>query len=114
VNPSPLWSAGQPPSLLASRHRQTGVLRFPQLAGDGVLAAAHEQVSLVSTGRLYSFTTVHPNPKTGEAPFALGYVDLPGPVRIFGRIRGDAIAIDARCQAVPDPQFGYVFHTVRP
>jgi uncharacterized OB-fold protein len=110
VNPPlSLWSAESPPRLLASRHLRTGALRFPPFRSPSVLSAAHEQVSLRSTGRIYSFTRVHPNPRSGEAPFALGYVDLPGPVRIFGRLRGDDIHVGAECEVIPDAQFGYVF-----
>lgn len=107
-----IWSARQPAELLASRNFRTSELRFPPYRADSVLATDHQQVRLASTGRLYSFTTIHPNPKSGEPPFALGYVDLPGPVRIFGRIRGEAIQVDARCEVVPDEQFGYVFRTL--
>ena len=106
-----IWSAGPQPRLLASRDLRTGALRFPPFRPQSVLAAGQEQVPLAAGGRVYSFTTVHPNPKSGEPPFALGYVDLPGPVRIFGRIRGEAIAVGAPCEAVPDHTFAYVFET---
>jgi hypothetical protein len=40
-------------------------------------------------------------------------VDLPGPVRIFGRLQGKTRpAIGDRYRAVPDTQFGYVFEAV--
>lgn len=110
MNPSPsIWSTGSPPQLLASRDARTAALRFPPYAAQSALSAGEPPTPLPSAGVVYSYTVIHPNPKSGEAPFALGYVDLPGPVRIFGRIRGAGVAVGARCQAVPDPQYGYAF-----
>ena len=111
-NASSLWSAHQPSRLLASRDPRSGELRFPAFPVASPLAAGQETVELESCGQLYSFTVIHPNPKSGALPFALGYVDLPGPVRIFGRIQGQQIAIGVACVAVPDAEFGYAFHTV--
>jgi len=111
-HPPDIWSAEPAPRLLASRDVHTGALRFPPFRADSVLAAHQERVPLASSGRIYSFTTVHPNPKSGEPPFALGYVDLAGPVRIFGRIRGEAIVVDAPCEVVPDDKLGYAFRTL--
>jgi uncharacterized OB-fold protein len=110
-NASSLWSVEQPLRLLASRDPRSGALRFPACAAASPLAAGQESVAIENRGRLYSFTVIHPNPKSGAQPFALGYVDLPGPVRIFGRVRGD-VAIGAICVAAPDAEFGYAFHTV--
>jgi uncharacterized OB-fold protein len=104
---TPIWS-DDPPRLLASRHAATGTLRFPPLPAGSPLHAAHETVALASAGRVYSFTVIHPNPKSGATPFALGYVDMDGPVRLFGRIDG-AVAIDATCEAVRDADGGYRF-----
>lgn len=106
---SHVWSAGQTPRLIASRDTRTAALRFPAFTDDSPLVAGHETVEIPELGKVYSFSTVHPNPKSGAQPFALGYVDLPGPVRIFGRIAGGEVRIGATCQAVPDAEFGYVF-----
>ena len=114
MNPSPsIWSNGSPPKLLASRDARTGALRFPPYAAGSVLSADPQPAPLPATGTLYSYTVIHPNPRSGEAPFALGYVDLQGPARIFGRIRGDHVEVGARCEAVPDAQYGYVFQILR-
>ena len=78
---------GSQPALLASRERSSGELVFPPLPENSPLAARHELTAIETTGMVYSFSVIHPNPKTGQAPYALGYVDLPGPVRIFGRHR---------------------------
>jgi hypothetical protein len=69
----------------------------------------HDGVAIGTTGRVYGFTVIHPNPKSGAEPFALGYVDMEEPVRIFGRIVGE-VAIGAACQAQPDAEYGYCFH----
>jgi len=111
-NAPSLWSTNQPSRLLASRDPRSGALRFPAYPAASPLAAGCETVELEGRGQLYSFTVIHPNPKSGAQPFALGYVDLPGPVRIFGRIQGAHVAIGAACVAAPDAEFGYAFHTV--
>jgi uncharacterized OB-fold protein len=109
IHPDPLWSTEPPARLLASRHHATGALRFPAFRPGSELAAQHEVVPLAGRGTVYSFTVIHPSPKSGAAPFALGYVDLPGPVRIFGRIAGEGLRIGAACEAVPDAANGYAF-----
>lgn len=111
--PTDILTADTPPRLLASRHKRTQVLRFPPLPPKSPLAAEHDTVDVPGLGRVYSYTVVHPNPKSGAAPFALGYVDLPGPVRLFGRIAGDGVAIGAECQVVPHADFGYAFEIVK-
>jgi len=108
TTPPSLWSAGPDPRLLASRHRASGAMRFPPFAPSSPLADSHETQPLPAQGRVYSFTVIHPNPKSGQPPFALGYVDLAGPVRIFGRVEGE-VRIGAACEAVPHAQYGYVF-----
>jgi uncharacterized OB-fold protein len=107
----PIWSAGAEPVLLASRDRATGEIVFPPLPQASPLAPRHEPATIAPEGVVYSLTVVHPNPKSGLPPFALGYVDLPGPVRVFGRI-GGAPRIGARCRARPHAELGYVFETV--
>jgi uncharacterized OB-fold protein len=112
--PYPLWSSIPKPQLLASRSRDDDVLLFPALPAHSPLAPAHATVPLAAEGTVYSFTIIHPGAKTGLAPYALGYVDLPGPVRIFGRLQGKARpAIGDTYLARPDAQYGYVFHAVQ-
>lgn len=112
--PYPLWSSTLEPQLLASRSRDDDLLLFPALPADSPLAPAHATVPLAAVGTVYSFTVIHPGAKTGLAPYALGYVDLPGPVRIFGRLQGKARpAIGDTYRARPDAQYGYVFHAVQ-
>ena len=71
-------------------------------------------MALAPEGAVYSFTVIHPGPKSGEAPHALVIVDLPGPVRVFGRLQGsERPAIGERVAARRDARFGYVFQPVR-
>lgn len=113
TTPDPtLWSDSPQaePALLASRDRTGGERVFPPLPAHSPLAARYETVPIERGGRVYSHTVIHPAAKTGLAPYALGYVDFPGPVRIFGRIQGtDRPAIGARVVARPDADYGYVF-----
>ncbi len=37
-------------------------------------------------GKLYSHSIIHIAPKTFKVPYAVGYVDLPGDVRVLGQI----------------------------
>ena len=110
----PLWTDAPEPALLASRHRVTAELVFPALPDSSPLAAEHETVPIAGVGEVYSYTVIHPGPKSGESPYALGYVDLPGPVRIFGRLLGARAAGDRRALrgARPTTRFGYVFVAV--
>ncbi|WP_439686262.1 DUF35 domain-containing protein [Cupriavidus oxalaticus] len=109
----PLWSADPLPHLIASRHRASGEWIFPAVPADSPLAADHDPVAIRGSGVIYSFTVIHPAPKSGQPPYALGYVDFVGPVRIFGRLQGKARpVIGDRYEARPDAEFGYVFEAV--
>jgi uncharacterized OB-fold protein len=108
VTSQSLWSPGPEPALLTSRDRSSGEIVFPPVPDASPLAASHELTQIAPEGVVYSYSVIHPNPKSGQPPYALGYVDLRGPVRIFGRIEGRP-SIGARCRARPDATFGYVF-----
>lgn len=45
-------------------------------------------VSIAGPGKLYSHSVIHIAPKGFKAPYAVGYVDLPGDVRVLGQILG--------------------------
>lgn len=112
--PYPLWTSDAEPRLLASRTNGSGDLTFPCVPDASPLASRYTTVPLASVGYVYSYTVIHPGAKSGLAPYALGYVDLPGPVRIFGRLQGrDRPAIGDAYRAAPDAQFGYVFTAVQ-
>lgn len=109
----PLWDAEPNPALLASRDRVSGEIVFPALPATSPLHRRYENVRVAEAGRVYSYTVIHPAPKTGEAPYALGFVDFPGPVRIFGRLTGTPRpTIGERYRARKDERFGYVFAAV--
>lgn len=112
--PYALWSDAPDSALLASRDRETGELIFPAMPDASPLAAQHETVAVRGVGEVYSFTIIHPGKKSGESPYALGYVDFPGPVRIFGRLCGTVRpTIGEKYVARRDEQFGYVFDAVQ-
>jgi len=77
----------RPIRLGASRDRRTGQCVFPQIPETSPAAPRYEPVELSERATLYSFTIIHPNPKTGQAPFALVYADFPESARVFGRLR---------------------------
>lgn len=105
-----LWSDAPEPVLVASRDFDSGRRVFPSVAASSPLAQRYEAVPVAASGVLYSFTVIHPGPRSGEAPYAVGMVDFPGPVRIFGRLRGTAQpAIGMRCVPRRDETLGYVF-----
>jgi len=109
-----LWSDTPQPALLASRDRRSGEWIFPAVPHDSPLARAHESVEVARIGQVYTFTIIHPGKKSGESPYALGFVDFPGPVRIFGRLEGEARpTIGAPYTARRDERFGYVFDAVK-
>jgi uncharacterized OB-fold protein len=49
-----------------------------------------DTVHLSPVGTLYSFSEIHIAPKGFATPYAVGYVDLPEGVRLFGQIEGKA------------------------
>ena len=107
---SRLWSSSTPAQLLASQHVRTGELVFPPVAEDSPLAEQFRTTALDPIGTVYSWTVIHPAAKTGLAPYALGYVDFDGPVRIFGRLNGkERPVIGDRYRAAPDADHGYAF-----
>ena len=109
-NFDPLWRRQSEPALLASRHRETGEIVFPPLPEASPIRRRYDTVELAPKGKVYSCTVVHPNPKSGQTPYALACVDLEGPARIFGRFRGgERPEIGDACAIVPDTVLGYVF-----
>jgi uncharacterized OB-fold protein len=107
-----MWRLQPGPALLASRDRTSGEIAFPPLPPTSPLAPRHETIALATDGVVYSHTVIHPNPKSGQAPHALAYVVLPGPVRLFGRfVDGQRPRIGSRCRVVPHDVLGYAFET---
>jgi uncharacterized protein len=72
--------------LFAYRRGASDALFFPPLPATSPRAAQTTLVPLTGTPTLYSFTVMHPSPKTGKPPMPLGFADFPEGVRIFGRL----------------------------
>lgn len=98
--------------LLATRIAGTGEVCFPPPEFLHAGQAA-EPVAMGASGRLYTFTTVHP----GKAPaYALGMVDFDNGLRIFGRLAWPAgtepaigDAVHAVAFTLPDGTPDYAF-----
>lgn len=92
------WPSDQP-ALIAGRCPKTGRLSFPRrehvILDDGSLAET-EVVQLPRRGTLWSYTTQnfrptsppYTGPDTAETfkPFAIGYIELPGALRVQARL----------------------------
>lgn len=48
-----------------------------------------QDVVLGRRGKLYTFTVIEAGPPGFSVPYAVGYVDLPGGVRVFSQLEGD-------------------------
>ena len=97
--------------LQASRDRATGQGIFPAIPETSPAASRYEPITLSDHAVLYSFTVIHPNPKSGQPPFALAYADFPEKARVFGRLRmptGERPRIGMVLRPVADAD-GYVF-----
>jgi uncharacterized OB-fold protein len=107
-HPEPFWIDGEDGErkLAASRDRATGHCVFPRLPEHSPAARRFEPVTLSAQAVLYSFTIIHPNPKTGQQPFALVYADFPEGARVFGRLalpEGARPVIGTRLETVIEP-----------
>jgi uncharacterized protein len=89
------WPAAKP-ALLASRCQQCGIASFP--AADSCMACSGQDVAieeLPGRGTLWTWTVQQFMPKTPYRsdetaatfkPYGVGYVELPGGVRVEGRL----------------------------
>lgn len=86
----------------------------------GCLTEDLEVVPLPTRGTLYTYTVVHQSTPGFETPYVLGYVDLPGPVRVLGQLDVDPsrvrIGMEVELKIVPwgtdgegRPLLGYRF-----
>jgi uncharacterized protein len=99
--------------LLAYRRMNSDAVFFPPLPPTSPQSATTALVPLTGTPTLYSFTVMHPSPKTGKPPVPLGFADFPEGVRIFGRLiypegRRPAIG-DALQPCLIDTQDGEIY-----
>lgn len=73
-------------NLQASRERKTGRGVFPRVPSASPSADRYEPITLPGEAMLYSFTVIHPNPKTSLKPVTLIYADFAEDTRVFGRL----------------------------
>ena len=106
--PGPFWIEVEEGArrLVASRDRTTGRCVFPRLPDHSPAAGRYEPVTLSAQASLYSFTIIHPNPKTGQRPFVLAYADFPEGARVFGQLQlpeGVRPVIGSRVETIFEP-----------
>lgn len=102
----------QNPPLQASRDRVTKRGLFPAIPAQSPAAPRYEAITLSPEATLYSFTIIHPNPKSGEKPFVLVYADFAEDVRVFGKLElpeGIAPRIGMRLRTVIGDAGAYHF-----
>lgn len=90
-------------TLLASRNKSDGKGVFPRIPESSPAAHLYEDIELTGTGTLYSYTVMHPNPKTGQPSFVLALVDYSEDVRVLGRLsaKPETVEIGMRVAAKP-------------
>jgi uncharacterized OB-fold protein len=101
--------------LQASREKASGKGVFPRIPENSPAWERFEPILLSSKATLYSFTVIHPNPKTGLKPFTLVYADFPEDVRVFGKLdlaEGERVRIGAELRVMAAPNAGYLFEVV--
>jgi uncharacterized OB-fold protein len=95
LSEAPLELDGGEPRLVAARCVDCGALAFPPRPSCPACGGAVERVPLPRRGTLWTWTTQGfepPSPpyvRDGEgefAPYAVGYVELPGALRVEGRL----------------------------
>lgn len=75
--------------LTGSRCSACGMLVFPAVAiCPTCLSEATEPFAFSGQGTVYTYTVLHTAARGWEAPYVLGYVDLPEGVRIFTHLTG--------------------------
>ena len=84
---------GSEVALRASRNKADGRGVFPRVPDTSPAKPLYEDTTLTGVGVLYSYTVMHPSPKTGKPPFVIGLVDYDGHTRVLGRIACDPAAV---------------------
>lgn len=79
------------PRLVGGRCQKCDAISFPRAAVcTNCLSEDIESIELAHEGTLYSYSIVHQAPKGWTVPYALGYVDLPGNVRVLAHLDSPA------------------------
>lgn len=78
----------EPLSLVGTTCPNCGQMTFPVRSVCPWCHTEHsaERMALPTNGTVYTFTIVRQAPAGEEVPYVLGYVDLPGDVRLMSRI----------------------------
>lgn len=77
-------------SLKACKCAECGRVYFPERAICTECGSDKPMLECTVTGpgKLYSYSIIHAAPKQFSPPYAVGYVDFPGDVRVLGQIVG--------------------------
>jgi uncharacterized OB-fold protein len=81
------------PSLIGQRCKKCGNVFFPRrfICPSCFEEGTLEETHLSRTGKLYTFCILEKGPLGFEAPYALGYVDLPEGLRIYSMLKEGSI-----------------------
>lgn len=124
--PEPGWIGRHDDALrlVASRDRISGRCVFPRVPDRSPAVQRYKPVALSASAILYSFSVIHPNPKTGAKSFVVVYADFPEGARVFGRLELPegarptiGMQLEARVEASVKSGATYVFvpaHEVTP
>jgi uncharacterized OB-fold protein len=95
--------------LIGSRCPTCGKQSFPRrtICDACGTSAGLESVRLPNTGVLYSYSEIQVAPKAFTTPYVIGYVDLPGDVRVFGQVEHTA------AELTPDEPVEVVLGVIR-
>jgi uncharacterized OB-fold protein len=99
LNPRPAWRVNGDgvPWLCGSRCARCAALTFPARAICHRCAGTNLEPAEIGTdGRLYSWSTVRVS-SSRSVPYTIGYVDLPGGVRVLAFIEGDPASLRPDC-----------------
>ena len=77
---------GQAPYLLGYKCDDCGKIWFPKMEICPSCWTNLKQIPLSRTGVLYSYSIIHTGQRGIKAPYAVGYVDFPGDVRIYSQL----------------------------
>jgi len=76
-------------ALVGAKCKQCGQVVFPRREPClNCLGQDLESVKLSRRGKLYTYTIVHMPSEHYQPPYAVGWIELPEGIRVFGQIRG--------------------------